>query len=48
MKISRVVPSAYAVAGGGYGAIPQSNYVGAEGGQIFTDKSIEIINTLFE
>ena len=28
------VPSQYAVQGGGYGAIPQSNRIGAEGGQL--------------
>lgn len=42
------VPSAYAAALGGYGAIPQSNHVGAEGGQVFTDKTIEVMNSLFE
>lgn len=42
------VPSAYAVEGGGYGAIPQSNHVGAEGGQVFTGKTIDVMNSLFE
>ena len=41
------VPSAYAAQGGGYGAIPQSNHVGAPGGQIYADKTIDIINSLF-
>jgi len=41
------VPSAYAEQGGGYGAIPQSNSIGSEGGQLFTEKSIEAINSLF-
>ncbi|MBR2585521.1 MAG: hypothetical protein IKE64_08850, partial [Thermoguttaceae bacterium] len=41
------VPSQYAVQGGGYGAIPQSNRIGAEGGQLYTEKTIEAINALF-
>ncbi|MBO7678063.1 MAG: hypothetical protein J6S75_00190, partial [Thermoguttaceae bacterium] len=41
------VPSRYAVQGGGYGAIPQSNSIGAEGGQLYTEKTIEAINSLF-
>ena len=41
------VPSRYAVQGGGYGAIPQSNSIGAEGGQLYTEKTIEAINALF-
>ena len=41
------VPSQYATQGGGYGAIPQSNLIGAEGGQLYTEKTIEAINALF-
>lgn len=41
------VPSQYATQGGGYGAIPQSNPVGVEGGQLFTERTIELINSLF-
>ncbi|MBQ6620931.1 MAG: hypothetical protein IJH68_12385 [Thermoguttaceae bacterium] len=41
------VPSKYAVQGGGYGAIPETNNIGMEGGQIFADKSVEQINALF-
>lgn len=41
------VPSERAVAGGGYGAIPQSNFIGAEGGKILTEKTIEWVNELF-
>ena len=44
---SGYVPSEYAVRGGGYGAIPQSNRIGAEGGQLYTEKVIEAINALF-
>ena len=41
------VPSDYAVHGGGYGAIPQSNRIGVEGGQLYTEETIEAINALF-
>ena len=42
------VPSQYAVQGGGYGAIPQSNSIGAEGGQLYAEKTIEAVNALFD
>lgn len=38
------LPSAKAVAGGGYSAVCQSNVVGAEGGQVLVDRTVEIIN----
>ena len=44
---SGYLPTARAVAGGGYGAIPQSNEVGPEGGRVLTEKTIELINSLF-
>lgn len=42
------VPSARAVAGKGYGAIPASNPVGAEGGRLLAEKTLEIINDLWK
>lgn len=47
-SIAGYVPSAGAASRGGYGAIPQSNHVGAEGGQVLTDKTLEIMNSLFK
>lgn len=41
------LPSAKAVAGGGYSAVCQSNVVGAEGGQILVDRTVEIINSFW-
>lgn len=41
------VPSARAVKGGGYSAIPESNEVGPEGGQVLTDKTVALINSLW-
>jgi hypothetical protein len=42
------LPSAKAVAGGGYSAVCQSNVVGAEGGQVLVDRTVEIINSFWE
>lgn len=39
--------TAEAIKGGGYSAIIQSNRVGAEGGQILVDKTVEAINALW-
>jgi hypothetical protein len=36
-----------AVRGGGYSAIIQSNQVGPEGGQVLTDRTVELINNLW-
>ncbi len=36
-----------AVRGGGYSAIVQSNVVGPEGGQMLTDRTVELINSLW-
>lgn len=41
------LPSERAMKGGGYGAIVQSNMVGAEGGQILVEKTLELVNRLF-
>ncbi|MDQ6477165.1 hypothetical protein [Dyadobacter sp. LHD-138] len=41
------LPSAKAVSGGGYSAICQSNVVGAEGGQVLVDRTVEMINSLW-
>lgn len=42
------LPTAKAVAGGGYGAEIPSNNVGPEGGQVLVDRTVAIINSLFE
>ncbi|QDU40933.1 hypothetical protein Mal4_52960 [Maioricimonas rarisocia] len=42
------IPTAVAAAGGGYSAIVESNVVGAEGGQVLTDRTVELINSLWE
>ncbi|HOX58526.1 MAG TPA: hypothetical protein P5205_15805 [Candidatus Paceibacterota bacterium] len=41
------LPTARAVAGGGYSAIVQSNKVGPEGGQELVDRTVELINNLW-
>src|SRR5262249_9891505 len=41
------VPTGRAVRGGGYSAIVESNLVGPEGGQVLTDRTVEIINSLW-
>lgn len=42
------LPTAFAVKGGGYGAVPASNKVGPEGGQILVEKTLEAIEREFE
>lgn len=42
------VPTARAVRGGGYSAIPESNIVGPEGGQELVERTVERINSLWE
>ncbi len=42
------VPSARSQAGGGYGSIPASNPVGPEGGHILAERTLEIIQELWE
>ncbi|MCA1695264.1 MAG: hypothetical protein LC749_11320 [Actinobacteria bacterium] len=41
------VPTARATRGGGYSAIVESNLVGPEGGQILTERTVELINSLW-
>jgi len=41
------VPTPPAAKGGGYSAIPASNSVGHEGGQVLTDETIELLNSLW-
>jgi hypothetical protein len=41
------LPTAEAVQGGGYSAIPQSCPVGPEGGRILVDRTVELINEVF-
>ncbi|MCK9413743.1 MAG: hypothetical protein M0Q53_15695 [Prolixibacteraceae bacterium] len=41
------LPTAKAMAGGGYSAVPQSNQVGAEGGQILVDRTLELISNMW-
>jgi hypothetical protein len=41
------LPTARAVKGGGYSAIVESNLVGPEGGQVLTDRTVELINSLW-
>ncbi len=43
----RYLPTARAVAGGGYSAIVQSNTASPEAGQILVERSVELINGLF-
>jgi len=41
------IPTAEAIHGGGYSAIPQSCPIGPEGGQILVDRTVELIDELF-
>ena len=41
------VPTPRAARGGGYSAIVESNVVGPEGGQALTDRTVELINSLW-
>ncbi len=45
--VGTYLPTAKAVRGGGYSAIVQSNVVGAEGGQVLVDRTVELINSLW-
>ena len=42
------LPTKRSVAGGAYGAIPESNEVGPEGGQELVEKTLELIDSLWE
>jgi hypothetical protein len=41
------LPTERAVQGGGYSAIVESNLVGPEGGQVLTERTVELINSLW-
>ncbi|MEX2512659.1 MAG: hypothetical protein WD398_07130 [Cyclobacteriaceae bacterium] len=41
------LPTEKAIAGGGYSAVCQSNVVGAEGGQVLVDRTLEIIDSFW-
>lgn len=41
------IPTAEAVQGGGYSAIPQSCPIGPEGGQILVDRTVDLIDEMF-
>lgn len=41
------LPTAKAVAGGGYSAVAQSSLIGPEGGQILVDETVRLINEMF-
>ncbi|MDY0166160.1 MAG: hypothetical protein RBS80_06425 [Thermoguttaceae bacterium] len=42
------LPTERALAGGHYSAVPQSNIIGPEGGQMLVDKTVEIIQELWK
>jgi hypothetical protein len=42
------LPTEKAIAGGGYSAVCQSNVVGAEGGQILVDRTVALIDELWQ
>ena len=42
------LPTKRALAGGHYSAVPQSNVIGPEGGQMLVDKTVEIIDELWK
>lgn len=42
------VPSLRSTQGGGYGSVPASNPVGPKGGRVLADRTIEVINGLWE
>jgi len=43
----RYLPSQRAVRGGGYSAVVQSNTFGPEGGQVFVDRTVEMIDAMW-
>ena len=42
------LPTERAVRGGGYGAIPQSNRVGPQGGEVLVGRTVEVIRGLWK
>jgi hypothetical protein len=41
------LPTEKAVKGGGYSAVIQSNMIGPEGGQLFVERTVNLINEMF-
>lgn len=41
------LPTERAIRGGGYSAIPQSNRVGPQGGQVLVDRTVEVIQDMW-
>ena len=41
------LPTEPAVRGGGYSAIAESNEVGPEGGQVLSDRTVEVLNAMW-
>jgi hypothetical protein len=41
------LPTERAVAGGGYSAVPESGFVGPEGGQVLVDRTVDTLNGLW-
>ena len=41
------LPTAKAVAGGGYGALVTNGLVGPEGGEVLVERTVELINSLW-
>jgi hypothetical protein len=42
------LPTQKAVAGGGYSAVSESGFIGPDGGQVLVDRTVEMVNPLFE
>jgi hypothetical protein len=42
------LPSERAVLGGGYSAIPQSNRVGPQGGQVLVDRTVKLLDSMWK
>jgi len=43
-----IVGPSWSVAGGSYGAVPASTLMGPEGGQELVEKTLEMINSIWE
>ncbi len=46
-KVAGYLPSEQAQKHGGYGAIPQSNHIGAPGGKVLVEETLKMLNPLF-
>ena len=42
------LPTERAIRGGGYSAIPQSNRVGPQGGQVLVDRTVEVVRDMWK